>query len=165
MHSHIGGFTSKSNKCFISAWYSVKCSRLRISAHNTNLSSQLKNLAPKIWISQREVEDQTSLVDRTCFRMGLTDMTGVQYQSDRLDNFSTLLEFGFLILLLKSLYILSTLVFLRSSCCITLYSTMTYTQEWNKTFKNKLEVSTWFFFLSLFHLCQSLRVSTCSWLE
>jgi hypothetical protein len=27
---------------------------LRISAHNTNLSTQLKNLAPKTWISQRE---------------------------------------------------------------------------------------------------------------
>jgi hypothetical protein len=53
--SHLGGFTSKSNKCFTSAWRSSKCSRLRISAQNTNLSTQLKNLAPKAWISQREV--------------------------------------------------------------------------------------------------------------
>jgi hypothetical protein len=55
MPNHLGGFTSKSNKCFMSAWHSSKCSRLRISAHNTNLSTQLKNLAPKTWISQREV--------------------------------------------------------------------------------------------------------------
>jgi hypothetical protein len=52
--THLGGFTSKSNKCFTSAWRSSKCSRLRISAHNTNLSIQLKNLTPKTWISQRD---------------------------------------------------------------------------------------------------------------
>jgi hypothetical protein len=52
--SHRGGFTSKTNKCFMTAWRSSKCSRLRISAHNTNLSTKLKNLAPKAWISQRE---------------------------------------------------------------------------------------------------------------
>jgi hypothetical protein len=59
MSSRVGGFTSKSNKCFMSAWRSSKCSRLRISVHNTNLSTQLKNLAPKAWISQREVEESS----------------------------------------------------------------------------------------------------------
>jgi hypothetical protein len=32
---------------------------LRISAHNTNLSTQLKNLASKAWISQREVGESS----------------------------------------------------------------------------------------------------------
>jgi hypothetical protein len=54
--------------------------------------------------------------------------------------FSTLLEFGFLTSLLESLWVLSTLIFSRSPCCIPLYSTMTYTQERNKTHKNKLEL-------------------------
>jgi hypothetical protein len=58
--SRLGGFTSKSNKCFISAWRSPKCSKIRISAHNTNLSTQLKNIAPKAWISQREVGESSS---------------------------------------------------------------------------------------------------------
>jgi hypothetical protein len=57
--SRIGGFTSKRNKCFMSAWRSPKCSRLRISTHNTNLSTQLKNLAPKTWISQRKVGESS----------------------------------------------------------------------------------------------------------
>jgi hypothetical protein len=57
--SYLGGFTSKSNKCFMSAWHSSNCSRLRISAHNTNLFIQLKNLAPKAWISQREVGESS----------------------------------------------------------------------------------------------------------
>jgi hypothetical protein len=55
MPSRLVSFTSKSNKCFTSAWHSSKCSRLSISAHNTNLSTQYKNLVPKTWISQREV--------------------------------------------------------------------------------------------------------------
>jgi hypothetical protein len=59
MPSRLGGFTSKSNKCFTSAWRSSKCSSLRISAHKKNLSTQLKNLAPKTWISQREVGESS----------------------------------------------------------------------------------------------------------
>jgi hypothetical protein len=39
--SRLGGFTSKSNKCFMSAWCNPKCSKVRISAHNTNISTQL----------------------------------------------------------------------------------------------------------------------------
>jgi hypothetical protein len=57
--SQLGGFTSKSNKCFTSAWHCSKCSILRISGHNINLSTQLKNLAPKTWISQREVGESS----------------------------------------------------------------------------------------------------------
>jgi hypothetical protein len=59
MPSRLGGFTFKSNKCFMSAWRSSKCSRLRISAHNINRSIQLKNLAPKTWITQREVGESS----------------------------------------------------------------------------------------------------------
>jgi hypothetical protein len=43
----------------MSASRSSKCSRLRISAHKKNLSTQLKNLAPKTWISQREVGESS----------------------------------------------------------------------------------------------------------
>jgi hypothetical protein len=79
-------------------------------------------------------------VDRTCSGIEGTDLTSVQYRPYRLDNFSTLLEFGFLSSLLESLWVLSTLVLSRSPCSISLYSTTTYTQEGNKTLKNKLEI-------------------------
>jgi hypothetical protein len=55
-------------------------------------------------------------------------------------DFSTLLEFGFLTSLMESFWVLSTLVLSRSPCCIPLYSTVTYTQERNKTYKNKVEL-------------------------
>jgi hypothetical protein len=55
-------------------------------------------------------------------------------------DFSTLLEFGFLTSLMESLLLLSTLVLSRSPCCIPLYTMMTYTQERNKAYKNKLEL-------------------------
>jgi hypothetical protein len=71
------------------------------------------------------------------FNTGLTGMT----------DFSTLLEFGFLISLMESLWVLSTLVLSRLPCCIPRYSTVTYTQERNKTYKNKLE------FVNLILLC------------
>jgi hypothetical protein len=62
--------------------------------------------------------------------IGLTDRT----------DFNTLLKFDFLTSLLKSLWVLSTLILSRSPCYISLYSTMTYTQERNKTHKNKLDL-------------------------
>jgi hypothetical protein len=74
------------------------------------------------------VKDQTSPVDWTCSEIGLTDLTSRT-------KFNTLLEFGFLTSLLKSLWVLSTLVLSRSLCFIPLYSTVTYTQERNKTHK------------------------------
>jgi hypothetical protein len=61
MPSHLGVFTSKSNKCYTSAWCNPKYSRLRISAHNSNLSTQLKNLVPKAWISHREVGESSKV--------------------------------------------------------------------------------------------------------
>jgi hypothetical protein len=64
------------------------------------------------------------------FNTGLTDKT----------DFSTLLEFDFFTSLMESLWVLSTLVLLRSPYCIPLYITVTYTQERNKTYKNKLEL-------------------------
>jgi hypothetical protein len=87
-----------------------------------------------------------------------TDLTG------RID-FSTLLEFGFLTSVLESFWVLSTLVLSRSPCCIPLYSTMTYTQERNKTHKNRLELVTLILLWVTFHLCLSLRASAWSWLE
>jgi hypothetical protein len=79
--------------------------------------------------------------------------------------FNTLLEFDFLTSLLESFWVLSTLVLSRSPCCIPLYSTMTYTQERNKTHKNKLEHVNLIFPWAAFHLCLSLGASTWSWLE
>jgi hypothetical protein len=70
---------------------------------------------------------------RTCSWIGPTGLTGVT-------DFSTLLEFGFLTSLVESRLVLSTLVWSRSPYCILLYSTVTYTQERNKTYKNKLEL-------------------------
>jgi hypothetical protein len=55
-------------------------------------------------------------------------------------DFSTLLEFGFLPSLMEFLWVLSTLVLSRSPCYIPLYSMTTYTQERNKTCKNKIEL-------------------------
>jgi hypothetical protein len=55
-------------------------------------------------------------------------------------DFGTLLEFGFLPSLMEFLWVLSTLVLSRSPCYIPLYSMMTYTQERNKTCKDKLEL-------------------------
>jgi hypothetical protein len=72
-------------------------------------------------------------VDQTCSWIGPTGLAGMT-------DFSTLLEFGFLTLLMESLWVLSTLVMSRSPCCIPLYSTATYTQERNKTYKNKLDL-------------------------
>jgi hypothetical protein len=69
-----------------------------------------------------------------------TDLTGMT-------DFSTLLKFGFLTSVMESLWVLSTLILSRSPCCIHLYSTVTYTQERNKTNKNKLE------FVNLILLC------------
>jgi hypothetical protein len=73
--------------------------------------------------------DRLNAVWPVCYT-GLTDMT----------DFSTLLEFGFLTSLMDSLWILSTLVLSRSPYCIPLYSMVTYTQERNKIYKNKLEL-------------------------
>jgi hypothetical protein len=55
---------------------------------------------------------------------------------------------------------LRTLALSRLPCCISLYSTATYTQERNKTLKNKLKLVNLILFFAVFHLCQSLRVST-----
>jgi uncharacterized membrane protein len=55
-------------------------------------------------------------------------------------DFSTLLEFDFLTSLIESLWVLITVVLSRSPYCIPLYSMATYTQERNKTYKNKLEL-------------------------
>jgi hypothetical protein len=71
-------------------------------------------------------------MDQTCSWIGPTGLIGMI-------DFSTLLEFDFLTSLMESLWVLSTLVLSRSSCCISLYSTATYTQERNKIYKNKLE--------------------------
>jgi hypothetical protein len=60
---------------------------------------------------------------------------------------------------------LSTLILLRTPCCIPLHSTVSYTQEGNKTLKNKLELVNLILLFIAFHLCQRLRVSTWSWLE
>jgi hypothetical protein len=103
-------------------------------------------------------KDWTSLVDRTCFGTGPTGLTG------RTD-FSTLLKFGLLTSLLESFWILTTLVLPKSPCCIHLYSTMTYTQERNKTHKNKIEFVNLIILYANFRLCLSLRVSKWSWLE
>jgi hypothetical protein len=55
--SHLRGFTSKSNKFFMSIWCSPKCTRLWLMLHcsyNLNLSTQLKDFAHKAWILQGE---------------------------------------------------------------------------------------------------------------
>jgi hypothetical protein len=72
--------------------------------------------------------------------------------SDQLDSFNTLLEFGLLSSLLESLWVLSTLVLSRSPCCIPLHITVTYTQEENKTFKNKLELVNLILLFAVLHL-------------
>jgi hypothetical protein len=85
-------------------------------------------------LSRARIRDRTSLVDWTSSGIGPTGLT------DRRD-FNTLWNFGFLSSLLESLWVLSTLIFSRSPCYIPLYSTTTYTQEINKTHKNKLELA------------------------
>jgi hypothetical protein len=79
-------------------------------------------------------------MDRTCSGTGYIDLTGVQYQFDRFDFFSTLLKFCFLRSLLESHWVLSTLVLSRTPCFILLHSTATYTQEGSKTLKNRLHL-------------------------
>jgi hypothetical protein len=96
---------------------------------------------------------------------GLDLLWGRVHWSDQLNFFSTLLKFGILSSLLESLWVLSTLVLSITSCCIPLHSTMTYTQDGNKTLTNKLELVNLILLFAAFHLCQSLRVSTSSRLE
>jgi hypothetical protein len=79
--------------------------------------------------------------------------------------FNTLLTFGFLTSLLESLWVLSRLVLSRSPCCIPLYSTATYTQERNKTHKNKLELVNLILPWATFYLYLSLRASTWSTID
>jgi hypothetical protein len=98
------------------------------------------------------------MVDRTCSGIGSIGLTGRT-------EFSTLLEFGFLTSLLESFWVLGTLVLSWSPYCIPLYSTMTYTQERNKTNKNKLELVNLILPWATFHLCLSLRASIWSLLE
>jgi hypothetical protein len=85
-------------------------------------------------LSGTRVRDRTSLMDQIYCGIGPTGLTGRR-------DFSTLRNFGFLSSLLESLWILSTLVLSRSPYCIPLYSTMAYTQEINKTHKNKLDLA------------------------
>jgi hypothetical protein len=84
------------------------------------------------------------------FNTGLTSMT----------DFNTLLKFGFLTSLMKSLWVLSTLVLSRSACRIPLYNTVTYTHERNKIYKNKLDLVNLILLCVIFIFCLSLRVST-----
>jgi hypothetical protein len=89
-------------------------------------------------------KDRTNPKDRFYSGTGWTGLTGWTFLPHSKN-------FGFLTSLSKSLWVLRTLALSRLPCCISFYSTATYTQERNKTLKNKLElVNLILFFLQFF---------------
>jgi hypothetical protein len=62
--SLLGGFTSKSNKCFTDAWCNPKCSRLEVKCSHIKLSTQTKNPPQMTWISQRVFGGVQEAVER-----------------------------------------------------------------------------------------------------